>query len=162
KSGVEVVTANCLSCHAGTINGKLVIGLGSSDNDFTQDVSQQAEWAGLLITDPKERTEWRKWADRVQAIGPYTRPLTVGVNPADNLAAVLFSHRDVNTLEWSEQPLLELPDKTVVPLDVPPWWRMKKKHAMLYSAGGRGDHARIMMTASTLCTDSIAEAQAID
>jgi mono/diheme cytochrome c family protein len=33
---------------------------------------------------------------------------------------------------------------------------------MFYVAGGRGDHARIMMTASTLCTDSVAEAQAID
>jgi hypothetical protein len=28
--------------------------------------------------------------------------------------------------------------------------------------GGRGDHARIMMTASTLCVDTVAEAEAID
>jgi RoxA-like, cytochrome c-like len=47
-------------------------------------------------------------------------------------------------------------------VDVPPWWRMKKKNAMFYSGQGRGDHARIMMTASTLCTDSVEEAQAID
>jgi hypothetical protein len=49
-----------------------------------------------------------------------------------------------------------------VPVDVPPWWRMKKKNAMFYDGAGRGDHARIMMTASVLCTDSVAEAQEID
>jgi hypothetical protein len=39
---------------------------------------------------------------------------------------------------------------------------MSKKHAMFYTAAGRGDHARIMMTASTFCIDSVAQAQAID
>jgi mono/diheme cytochrome c family protein len=47
-------------------------------------------------------------------------------------------------------------------VSVPPWWRMQKKHAMFYSAGGRGDHARIMVLASTLCTDTVEEAQRID
>src|SRR5207237_3921629 len=32
--GTEVVTANCLLCHAGHINGKLVVGLGAADADF--------------------------------------------------------------------------------------------------------------------------------
>jgi mono/diheme cytochrome c family protein len=50
----------------------------------------------------------------------------------------------------------------VVPVDVPPWWHMQKKHAMFYVGAGRGDHARIMMTASTLCVDTIDEANAID
>lgn len=39
---------------------------------------------------------------------------------------------------------------------------MKKKSSMFYNAGGRGDHARIMMTASTLCTSSVEESRAID
>jgi len=50
----------------------------------------------------------------------------------------------------------------VVPVDTPPWWRMKKKNAMFYTASGRGDHARIMMAASLLCTETIAEAEVID
>jgi hypothetical protein len=87
---------------------------------------------------------------------------TIGVNPADNLAAILFSHRDPDTLEWSEEPRLEYPPNIVVPVDVPPWWRMAKKNAMFYVGAGRGDHARIMMTASTLCVDSVEEAEAID
>jgi cytochrome c5 len=162
SSGVEVVSANCLTCHAGHINGQLVVGLGAADRDFTSDPSTDAQLSTGLTSDPKEKAEITKWADRVGAIGPYTTTLTVGVNPADNLAAVLFAHRDPSTLAWSDTPLMELPPSQPIPVDVPPWWRMKKKNAMFYDAGGRGDHARIMMTASTLCTDSVADAQAID
>jgi hypothetical protein len=39
---------------------------------------------------------------------------------------------------------------------------MAKKNAMFYDGAGRGDQARIMMTASTLCTDDVASAAAID
>src|SRR5690242_4515109 len=33
--GVQVVSANCLTCHAGKIDGKLIVGLGAADRDFT-------------------------------------------------------------------------------------------------------------------------------
>jgi cytochrome c5 len=162
-SGVEVVSANCLLCHAGHINGKLVVGLGATDIDFTADASGEADLAGNFVTDPMEHVEWAKWDDRMDTVGPNTKTLTVGVNPADNVASVLFAHRDAQTLAWSDTPMLDLPNQgAVVPVDVPPWWRMKKKNAMFYNAAGRGDHARIMMTASTLCTDSVEEAQKID
>jgi len=49
-----------------------------------------------------------------------------------------------------------------LPVDARPWWRMKKKNAMFYTASGRGDHARIMMAAALLCTEDRAEAEAID
>jgi cytochrome c5 len=162
KSGVEVVSLNCLVCHATTLQGQVVLGLGNASYDFTVDQSSSAEAVGALLSDPEERAEWRKWADRVQAIAPFTKPTTVGVNPADNLAAALFAHRDRETLAWSEEPLLPLPPEYVLPVDVPPWWHMAKKNAMFYVGGGRGDHARIMMTASTLCTDSVEEAAEID
>jgi mono/diheme cytochrome c family protein len=98
----------------------------------------------------------------MKAIAPYTITATVGVNSADNLAAVLFAHRDPETLAWHDTPRMPLPPEVVVPVDVPPWWHMQKKNAMFYVGAGRGDHARIMMTASTLCVDSVEEAQAID
>jgi mono/diheme cytochrome c family protein len=161
-SGVEVVAPNCLQCHAETLRGQLVIGLGSHTANYTQDISGAAILAGGLISDPAERAEWEKFRDRVVAVAPYTITRTIGVNPADNLAAILFAHRDVDTLAWSNDLLLPLPPQIVVPVDVPPWWRMQKKHAMFYVGAGRGDHARIMMTASTLCIDSVDEARAID
>ena len=168
KSGVSVVSTNCLACHAGRINGQLVIGLGASDFDSTidpQKVAAYAEGAAVFLGDAgdADRLEWRKWADRVETVAPYIQTATVGENPADNVAAVLFSHRDASTLAWSKDALLPLPPPDiVVPVRVPAWWRMKKKNAMFYVGAGRGDHARIMMTSSTLCTDSVPEAEAID
>ena len=162
SSSVTVVSPNCLNCHATFFEGQLVMGLGDVNTDYTNDVSEAAELAGLLISDPAERVEWRKWADRVQTISPYILTDVIGVNPADNLAAILFSHREPETLAWSETPLIPPPAKHVVPVDVPPWWRMNKKNAMFYTAAGRGDHGRIMMTASTLCIDDVAKAAEID
>ena len=165
KSGVEIITSNCLTCHAGSINGALVVGLGAADGDFTATPAaqtQQAEAVGFLLSDPAERAEWRKWAERVETVAPYAQLDTRGVNPADSFTAALFAHHDPKTMAWSSTPLLPLPAKIVVPVDVPPWWRMKKKAAMFYVGAGRGDHARIMMTASILCTDSVEESRAID
>jgi hypothetical protein len=106
--------------------------------------------------------EWRKWADRIDAIAPYMVTDTIGVNPANNLTLALLAHRDPKTLAWSQTPLLEPPPTKPLPVSVPPWWRMKKKHAMFYSTEGRGDHARFMMLISTTCTDNVEEARTID
>ncbi len=162
RAGVEVVSPNCLQCHAETLNGQLVIGLGNHTADYTENLSTTIEISGGLVDDPVEKAEWQRWRDRAVAVADYTVTDTVGVNPADNLAAVLFAHRDPDTLEWSDEPRFELPPRVVVPVDVPPWWRMAKKHAMFYVAAGRGDHARIMMTASTLCVETVEEAREID
>ncbi len=162
REGVRVVSANCLTCHASKIMGNLIVGLGAADADFTSDQTQYVDQAGQFITDPTEHAEWQRFDDRVKAIGPYTHTAVIGVNPADNLTAALMAHRDPATLAWSNTAMLPLPPAVVVPVDVPPWWRMAKKAAMFYVAGGRGDHARIEMAASLLCTDSVDEAAQID
>ncbi|HEY5947333.1 MAG TPA: hypothetical protein VIV40_17635 [Kofleriaceae bacterium] len=160
--GVRVVSANCMMCHAGRINGNLVVGLGAADRDFTSSQLNLIDAALGLVDDPTEKTELQRFRDRMAAIADYSRTLTIGVNPADSLTAALFAHRDPATLTWSNEAMLPLPPAIVPPVDVPPWWRMNKKHAMFYNAAGRGDHARIMMAASLLCTENVDEARAID
>jgi cytochrome c5 len=160
--GVDLVGSNCLTCHAGHINGQLVVGLGAADSDFTQDMGSGADLVGMLLSDPKEIAEYQKWKERVDVVAPYSVLSTKGPNPADEFTAALFAHHDPKTLAWSATPLMTLPPIVEVPVDVPPWWRMKKKTAMFYTGAGRGDHARIMMTASVLCTSSVTESQAID
>lgn len=162
ETGVELVVANCLTCHAGYFNGELVIGLGNEAADWTEDLVESAESIGLYVEGEAEAAEWRRWADRIAAIAPYSITDTVGVNPANNLTLALLMHHDRETLAWSEQPLLTPPTEAPLPVSVPPWWRVQKKHAMFYTGEGRGDHARLMMTAAILCTDSIDEARAID
>src|SRR5205085_1992935 len=93
---------------------------------------------------------------------PYAVLSTRGLNPADSFTAVLFAHHDPKTLAWSDTPLLDVPAPMDAPVDTPPWWHMKKKTSMFYIGAGRGEHARIMMTASILCTSSVEESKVID
>lgn len=162
KQGVSIVTSNCLSCHATTLFGELVIGLGNEFLDFTKNQSVLVERAGLLVNGIQQIEAWETYADRINAIAPYIQTHTIGVNPANNLTFALIAHRDAKTNAWSESPLLPLPPVDPAPVSVPPWWRMEKKPAMFNMGEGRADHATIMMAASMLCSDSIEELQNID
>ena len=162
SNGVELVTGNCLTCHAGFFNDKLIIGLGNENMDFTGDASARAETIGTLVRGYAETAEWQKWADRMAAVAPYIMTETVGVNPAIDITWALIAHRNRKTLEWSPEPMMEPPPKYVLPLSMPPWWRMKKKHAMFYTTAGRGDHARHMILGTVLCADTVEEAKEID
>lgn len=162
KEGVDLVTSNCLQCHAGYLNGELVVGLGDAAGDFTADRSTLVEGAGFLVSDAKERVEYEKWRERMLTIAPYAVLGTRGPNPADSFTAVLFAHHDPKTLAWSAEPLVPVLPPQDVPVDVPAWWTMKKRTSMFRNGAGRGDHARIMMTASLLCTSSVEESRAID
>lgn len=162
KKNVRLVSSNCLLCHAGYFNHRLIIGLGNEFLDFTVDPSVYAEEIGGYVDDEEEAREWKKWADRIAAVAPYIQTDTIGMNPAVNLTFALMAHRDPVTLAWSDEALIEPPPNKPLPVSVPPWWRVKKKNALFYNTEGRGDHARIMMLAATLCTDSVEEARTID
>lgn len=159
-AGVEVVTANCLGCHASFLQGKLVIGLGEVATDFAMaGAAEPVAMAGLMVQGA-ERAEVARMASRMRAL-ENIRTRSAGANPADHIAAVLFAHRDPKTLAWSDEPLIPVEDEAI-PVDVPAWWLLKKKSAMFHTGAGRGDQARIMMTASVLCVDDVAQAKAID
>ena len=159
---VNVVSSNCLTCHGTVLFGDLVIGLGNEFLDFTNDASALVERAGALVQGEAETRAWELYADRINAIAPYSRTHTLGVNPANNLTFALTAYRDADTNAWSQTPLLPLPPTDVPPVSVPPWWRMAKKPAMFNLGEGRLDHARIMMAASMLCTDNVEDLKAID
>lgn len=158
---VDLVSQNCLQCHAGSFNGELVVGLGSADFDFTSDMSVLLGSVWIPDIPIPGLAEFTRYLNRIKALGPQTVMRTVGTNPAEAVAVTLVAHRDRHTLEWFDEPQLPLPD-IVIPSDPPPWWRAHKKNALFYNAMARGDHRGTMMLASALCTDSVAEAQEID
>ncbi len=160
--GVEIVSGNCLWCHGGLFNDELVIGLGNESLDFTEDARALVDAVGTYVYGEAATAAWRKWAQRISAMAPYMITDTVGVNPAPNLTLALIAHRDPQTLEWSEELRMDPPPERPLPVSVPPWWRMGKKHAMFYNAMGRGDHARYMMMKALVCSDSVEEARSID
>jgi mono/diheme cytochrome c family protein len=160
KSGVEIASQNCLSCHAGYFDGELVVGLGTADTDFTQRIDQQLSLVPTPDLGGTVLGELSRYLDRLKALGPYTAMRTIGTNPAEPIAVTLVAHRDPITLEWSDEVLQPLPE-IIVPSDPPPWWRAHKKNALFYNAMARGDHRGTMMLATSLCTDSVEEATAI-
>lgn len=162
KSGVEILTSNCLGCHAAPIGDDLVIGLGNEFLDMTADPLLAVEATASVDMSAAERAEWQRWSDRITAIADYMMTDTIGVNSANNLTLALMAHRDPETLSWSKTPLIEPPPEKPLPVSVPPLWNVGKKHAVFYNAEGRGDHVRYMMLASTTCTDSVEEAAGID
>lgn len=162
SNGVQLAASNCLTCHAAPLFGELVIGLGNEFLDFTVNPSVAIEQAGALATGDSEIAAWEKFADRIAAIAPYIQTDTVGVNPANNLTFALMARRDAKTMRWLEEASLKLPPQNVPPVSVPPWWRMKKKHAMFSMGEGRRDHASFMMSAAILCSDSLEDLQKLD
>ena len=167
-SGVQVITTNCLLCHASKLGGSLVVGLGNPNRDFSQDQSMfglaplALDALSVFLTDA-ENHELARFRRANEAGPDVPNPDTKGVNPADVLFGVLAAHRDETTLRWLDEAKPDANLKLdLVYTDVPAWWNLHRKDRMFYSGFGRGSHARIMMSASLLCLEDAAEAAAID
>jgi mono/diheme cytochrome c family protein len=165
-NGEVVVAPNCLQCHAQVFDGKLYVGLGNSMIDFTDRKklnSRGAVLAGKMLA----KSDRRKY----EAAEPFIRSMEVigdqlytevrGVNSADRLADLLVAHRDPQTLRWSDKPVIDVSGR-VVPTDTPPWWLLKKKHAMFYNGFGRGDFGRFLMASNLLTVSDSSEAREVD
>ena len=166
SNGVRVVTANCLQCHAQTLNGELIVGLGNAVADFTVDQSANAGLIdfGMLTLFGQNSPEWEAYVpfrDAFVATGPELITDVRGVNPAGKLAVVLAAHRRPVDLTWSDNELFDVPSG-VIPEDIPAWWLMKKKNALYYNAGGQGDFARLIMASSLLSLRDSTKAREVD
>lgn len=178
SDGAQVVNRNCLSCHGGHFNGELVIGLGNPAADFTTQLGggatpdQLSTFVTALGLDAAEASNLNKMLRTGAALGAQLQMRTVGLNPAEQLTGALIAHHDVDTLAWSDTPLVEvnlpkdaqgnpIPDAKLTS-DPPPWWRAHKKHALFYNAMARGDHRGTMALATATCVDNLDEAHRVD
>jgi mono/diheme cytochrome c family protein len=165
-NGEVVVAPNCLECHAQVFDGKLYVGLGNSLIDFTDRKKLNPRMAAFA-----EKFLARSNARQLEAATPFLRAMKAisgdlytevrGVNSADRLADLLVAHRDPQTLRWSADPVIDVSGQ-VVPTDTPPWWLLKKKHAMFYNGFGRGDFGRFLMASNLLTVSDSAEAREVD
>jgi len=167
SNGVRVVSPNCMSCHAGFINDEFIVGLGNHSADFT---INRADEIGLMSTaisllyGGHESEEWQaynQFRKGILAIGPKTITEVRGLNPADKITQVLVTHRDKTTLEWVDEPMVEVDDE-VIPADVPAWWLLKKKNAMFYHGIGRKDFCKSFIGSSLLTLADKAKAEEVD
>jgi mono/diheme cytochrome c family protein len=166
SNGEVVVAPNCLQCHAQVFDGNLVMGLGNTFIDFSDDkkinVKNLRKVEQFLNVFPGKRAEAAENFIRVgKTIGPLLHTKVRGVNAADRLAAVLAAHRDPETFKWRDTPFLAVPEQ-VIPTDVPAWWLLKKKHAMFYNGFGRGDFGKFLMASNLLTVNDTSESAEVD
>jgi mono/diheme cytochrome c family protein len=167
QNGVAVLNGNCFTCHAGKLNGEVVLGLGNSFSDFEKNPKplSKAMRLGMKVKYGKKSPEWAAYQDfdrYFTASAPHIETNNPGVNPAAHLAEACVAYRDPQTLEYTGDPILELPDY-VIGSDVPPLWNVKKKNALYYTAVGRGDFSKLLFQASVLgIADSAAAREAVN
>ncbi|MEP7109538.1 MAG: hypothetical protein ABI760_16210, partial [Ferruginibacter sp.] len=165
-NGELVVAPNCLQCHAQVFDGKLIVGLGNSLSDYTIKRGTTALFAENFLKNltgemSRKYEAAKNFITSVKTIAPDLIAPIKGVNLADGLAYLLVSHRDPQTLRWSDQNMMALPDD-MIPTDVPPWWLLKKKNAMFYNGFGRGDFGRFLMASNLLTVTDTTEAKEVD
>ncbi len=161
-NGVDMVIPTCMQCHSHTFEGKLVIGLGNNSLDFSNtklvDFSKRLKLMKAVA--PKQYSAAKPFFTSFTTTFPLMETEVRGVNAADKLAIILVSHRDPQTLEWSDKALLDVPEE-VIPTDVPAWWLMKKKNAMFYNGFARGDFAKYLMLSNLLTVSDSSEAREV-
>jgi mono/diheme cytochrome c family protein len=165
-NGVKVAATNCLSCHADKLNGQVIIGLGNTTADNTQDVASIFNSVDLVVRNlyTENSDEWRAYfplSRGFKTIAPFIKTETRGINPADKIFAALSAHREAQSLKWLTTAQFPIPVR-VVPTDVPAWWLMRKKNALYYNALGVGDFGRLSAASSLVAMADSAEARRID
>jgi len=165
-NGENVVAPNCLQCHAQVFENKLYIGLGNTTIDFSNNQKLDPKMAAsaeqlLKSVDPQKYEASEPFLKVVKSIGGQLFTKVRGVNAADRLAGLLAAHRDRNNFRWNDEATMNIPDQ-VIPTDVPPWWLLKKKHAMFYNGFGRGDFGRFLMASNLLTVNDTAESREVD
>lgn len=165
-NGTKILSPNCLTCHSDEINGEFIVGLGNNSFDYTINTQGLTSMLDQFIKNrysetSKEYESFEQFKLASSALSNKIKTKVRGINPADNLTAVLVAHRDAESLEWIKDPQLDLPEETT-PTDVPAWWLLKKKNAMFSTGIGRGDFSRFLMASSLLTFKDSTEASEID
>ena len=165
-NGMRVVSANCLTCHAQTLNGELVMGLGNAITDYSVNQATNINLVDQTMTllygeNSAEWEAYKTYSRGIHAISDHVQTEVRGVNSADKLAVTLAAYINKHDLTWLDEPQLPIADE-VIPTDVPAWWLLKKKNSMFYSGLGRGDFARIMIASNGLATSDSTKAREID
>ena len=167
ENGQLVGNGNCFTCHAGELNGEMVVGLGNSWSDYKRDWSTMAQVLDLGVSlkyrkDDPEYQAYQPFGNIFRRMTPYIETAQRGVNPAAMLAEACARHRDPQTLEFVEKPNFDMPQYAIA-TDVPPLWNVRKKHALYYTAVGRGDFTKLLFQASVLgIPDSAAARRVVD
>jgi mono/diheme cytochrome c family protein len=148
--GNMVAAVTCLGCHATHLQGKLVMGLGRANRMVRMD---DINILGIAVANPLELDS---------SIGTLNRLLGGVAMGEMDVFPYLASHRNPQTLEWTDTQLFN-PDAGVLGwVDIPPWWRTAKKNALYSNGSGRGAQSHHMGFMSVFSVENTTEAAEIE
>jgi mono/diheme cytochrome c family protein len=122
----QSITNDCLVCHAGSIAGQSVLGLGNASFDMQGLYEEMFAAGGLPF----------RW--------PFQFSNVRGTVEAGALLAYLMQYRNEN-LNILKEPL-KLPYTDDHCEDIPAWWNLKKKKTMYHNGGVNARSVRSLMS----------------
>ncbi|MEM9259697.1 MAG: hypothetical protein AAGA62_08625 [Bacteroidota bacterium] len=154
-NGAKTVNGNCFTCHAGKVNGELVVGLGDSFSDYEKSMVFMGSLMRLGMKlkynkkkDP-EVAAFEDFGNYFKRMAPKIKTTQPGSNPAFRLAEACMMHRNPSDLTYVDKPLYEMWEYNIA-TDTPPLWHVKKKNTLYYNAVGRGSFPKLLLQASVL------------
>lgn len=164
--GVDVLSGNCLTCHASKLRGVYIPGLGNAFSDFQDNGKATAKLMNMAVRSKYKKSSpeyesFDEFGRFYEAIAPKIITPNPGVNPAFRLEEACVQYRNHEDLTYTKEAQFETMKYTLAS-DVPPLWNLKKKHALYYNGMGRGDFRKLLMQASVLgIEDSTAARQVL-
>lgn len=148
--GTKVAAMNCLSCHATHFRGKLTVGLGRPQRMVRTD---DVNIIGIILSNPFAL------GSSLTTLGRLLGGVYLGVM---DVFPYLASHRIPETLVWTDIQQFN-PDAGVQGwVDIPPWWRAKKKNGLYSNGSGRGVQGHHMSFMSIFSVKDTTEAAVIE
>ncbi|MDW3645704.1 MAG: c-type cytochrome [Bacteroidia bacterium] len=149
-----LVSGNCFTCHAGELNGKVVLGLGNSLGDFTRNMKPPFDIIAWMIKRKygKDSEVWKNYEEQhkwYQQVLPAIVMPKLGINPAFRIEEASLAFRNPDDLSFKEEANYSIPE-LAIGTDVPPLWHVKKKNALYFNGSGRGDFTKLLMQVSVL------------
>lgn len=154
NNGVKVANGNCFTCHAGYLDGQLILGLGNHASDYRKSMAMMANVMNTMMNlkyrkDDPEYKAFEDFGHYFKAMAPEIQTNQPGVNPAFRLAEACMKQRNPQDLTWRKEAFYDISTYNIA-TDVPPLWNMKKKNALYYTGVGRGDLTKLLLQASVL------------
>lgn len=151
---VFVINGSCFKCHAGEVNGDMVLGVGDPYGDFTDKPGLAFKFAPMAIGRKLDKSspEYRSFLDVWQfqkEVSPRIVTKDVGPNPAFRLEESCVAFRHPDDLTYTSEQQFPISGETPASA-VPPLWHVAKKKTLYYNGMGRGDFAKLFMQASVL------------
>ena len=154
-NGAAVANGNCFTCHAGKVNGELVIGMGDSFSDYQRSMVTGGKLMniGMALKYNKKKdpvvAAWEDFGRYFKAMAPEIKTNQPGANPAFRLAEACMMHRNPEDLSYRKEPQFAMWNYNIA-TDTPPLWHVKKKSTLYYTGIGRGSMPKLLLQASVL------------